>query len=485
MEKKIYITNTGTVIYPYKKGQSKALERMTTMKDQGCKFKRIEVNGFRVDELFLTYHLQPFFIKNEFPDYEIEYIEPHKYDAIPEDIPFEMNEEFVLDGNQIKVADVVVKDFRGGRWFINCPQGFGKTILSIYIMTRFRCNTLIMCYSTSILKQWKERILEQTTIPGTSILYIDSSSLISSILNDTYDKLPNYNVFIATPKIIWGYAKNHGYDLIDKFFKKLNLGLKVYDEAHRDLGNIVRIDALSSVRKTLYLSGDFAQASAWKTRLFLDIFRNVKVVKPIVEDEIDLRYTKAVVVEYNSNPTPIDIMNVMSKRGTDVWKYMKYQINKGVLMRVVYWILDNILSLKEKNRRILILTSMIEHCDYIYDEIKSRYDQCLVGKIHGENNPEDNQFSKDNAQIIIATYSSFGTGMDTKYIKYVISTSASNRVEDSQTSGRARPLSDGEDCLYWMCIDTGFERQVEKEKERIDYLKAIKVKEVIKLKYEE
>lgn len=485
MDKKIYITNTGTVIHPYKKGQSKALERMTSMKDPGCKFKRNEVSGFRVGDMFLTYHLQPFFIKNEFPDYQIEYIEPMKYDFVPPNLRFEMGKNFMLDGKQIKVADAVIRDTKGSRWFINCPQGFGKTIMSLYIMTRFRCNTLIMCYSTDILKQWRDKIVEQTNVRGSRVLIIDSGMLIESIIDSTYKKLGNFSIFIATPKILYGYAKKHGFDSIDKLFKKLNIGLKIYDEAHRDLGNIVRIDALSSVRKTLYLSGDFAQASLYKTKLFRDIFATVPVIKPAVEDQIDLRYTKAVIVEYDSKPTSLEEMEVMGRRGTDIWKYMKYQISKGVLLKVIFWIMDNIVRLKEKDRRILILTSMIDHCDYIYDEVKNRYDGYIVGKIHGENSEEDNQYNKHNAQIIVATYQSFSTGSDTKNIKYVISTSASNRVEDSQASGRARPLSDGEDCLFWMCVDTGFDRQIINEEKRIAYLKEIKVKEVIKLKYEE
>ena len=229
MEKKIYITNTGTVICPYKKGQSKALERMTSMRDPGCKFKRNEVSGFRVDELFLTYHLQPFLIKNEFPDYQVEYIEPMKYELVPPNLRFEMDKKFVLNGNQIKVADSVIRDTKGSRWFINCPQGFGKTSLSLYIMTRFRCNTLIMCYSTNILKQWRDRIVEQTNIRGSRVLIIDSGMLIESIIDSSYTKLGNFSVFIATPKILYGYAKKHGYDCIDKLFRKLNIGLKIYD----------------------------------------------------------------------------------------------------------------------------------------------------------------------------------------------------------------------------------------------------------------
>lgn len=483
-DKQIHITNTGTVIVPYKKRQSVSLERMTSMKDFGCKFKRIEVTGFNIDGLFLTHHLPKFLLDNDFPGYVVTYHPPMEAKKFPTDVRMEISEEYSLSDPQYLIVESILRDTKNSRWFVNCPQGFGKTLISTFIISQFRLNALIMCYSTAILRQWREKIYEYTNIPMERVLSLDSGALITSIIEDAFP-IQNYNLFISTPKLITQYANKHGFDKIHKLFTKLGIGIKIYDEAHRDLANIIKIDALSSVANTLYLSGDFAQASKYKSKFFYQMFSGVRVVKPDQETLNDLRYTKAVIVEYNTHPSDLEVISVFGKRGLSIWDYMEYQIRKGTLIKVINWILDHITQLKESDRRILILTSMIEHCDLLYNLVSDRYNEYNVGKIHGDMSIEHNADVKNNAQIIVSTYNSFSTGMDTHNIKYVISTSVSNRVEDSQASGRARPLSDGEDCMFWMLVDTGFDRVVQKEQERIEYLKNVKVKDVTKISYYE
>lgn len=484
MDKRIYIGTTGTVIVPYTKKQSMQLERLTHMKDFALKYKWNPISGFNMGGFFVTHHFPLFFWKNEFPDYEIVYREPITEGVIPYPIPFDINDSYEITAAQFGVIKGIIYDLNHFKWFVNCPQGFGKTFISIFAMHYFRVNTLIMCYSTDILQQWKEKIEEYTNFPMRRVITLDSGKLITMIIGGEFP-IDEYSIFLATPGILTNYGEKHGYECIHQLFEKLKLGLKIYDEAHRNLGRITKIDALTSVAKTIYLSGDFAQASKYKTVFMRRMFENVPLLRPDDAIAFDMRYTIAAVVEYNSKPTDLDVINCMGKRGMDVWHYMEYQMNKGVLERVIYWILDKIVSMKEVNRRTLLLTSMIEHCDRLYDLISERYDSIIVGKYHGDNAPEDNKHTKEHAQIIVATYSSFSTGIDTTCIKYVISTSMSNRVEDSQASGRARPLADEENCIFWMLVDVGFEKLVKKEVERIDYLKQVKVKDVIKLTYTE
>lgn len=485
MEKTIYYTEAGLVIHPYKKGQSKSLENLTSMRDLGCKFKKIEVNGFRCGELFLTYHIPSFLLKNDFPDYDIKYVQNYVPRKIDTSLDIELTMDYELTDFQYQIVFKILRRCKKqNRFFINCPQGFGKTLITVYLISQFRLNTLIMCYSSNILKQWKEKILTYTKIPSSYILILDSSKTITKILNDVC----NYSeviYVISTPKLLMKYANDNGYDKLDLLFSKLNIGMKIYDEAHRDIGNIIKIDALSRIPRTLYLSGDFAQASKYKSKYFFNMFEGVDLIRLDADTLQSMRYTKAVVVEYNTHPDEMEILSTIGKRGFSVWDYMRYQLTDGMIIKVLYWLLDNILNLKEENRRILILTNMIEHCDEIYEKIIQRYPSYNIGEICGNRDLSENEYVKNNAHIIVATYSSFSTGMDTDNIKYVITTSVSNRVEDSQASGRARPLPNGEDCMYFMLVDIGFEIAIKKEQERLEYLKQVKIKDITKLNYEE
>ena len=86
------------------------------------------------------------------------------------------------------------------------------------------------------------------------------------------------------------------------------------------------------------------------------------------------------------------------------------------------------------------------------------------------------KISKNNASIIVATYSSFGTGLDTENIKYVLSPNQCNKVMDNQAAGRARPLADGTNALYFIFIDNGFSYCKRKLRIRLNYLNETKSK---------
>lgn len=483
MESTIFQTTSGITIYPYKKGQSKSLEVKTSMKDYGCKFKRIETTGFIINDMFVTYSLPDFFLNNEFPGYQREFVNHISYENIDQDIPFEIETDYEVTPAQFSVINQVLLDDRSSRWFLHCPQGFGKTFVSIFLMSRFRVNTIIICYSTKVLDQWRDQLSRFTNFPMGRVLSLESGLLLDNILNGNFPS-DEYNIFLVTPILLTAYAKKHGYDSYNLLMKKLRIGLKIYDEAHRNVANIIKIDALTSIKNTIYLSGDFAQGGKYRTRLYHEMFSRVTMVRPDIKDPYSLRYTDAVIVEYDTYPTTMDKMNIKDRRGMSIWKYMDYQFKKGLLLEVTTWIIDHILNLKETNRRILVLTSMVKHCEYITEYLQEKYPLENVGRYHSQVPTHEANLTKNEAKIIVATYASFSTGIDTRNIKYVISTSATNRVEDSQASGRARPLENGESAIYWMLVDKGFDFIENRAKDRIDYLTSLKIRNVSKINYE-
>ena len=146
-----------------------------------------------------------------------------------------------------------------GEWFVHLQTAYGKTLLSVYLASVFNYKTMIMCFSVEILSQWIKTITKKTTFQSDKILLIDSSKILQGILDNTFD-YKKYDIFLCTPKILTSFCNKKGYSELNKIFSKIGIGLKIFDEAHRNMANLIKINASTNVRYTLYLSADFGQA---------------------------------------------------------------------------------------------------------------------------------------------------------------------------------------------------------------------------------
>jgi len=484
---KIYVSTTGTVITPYEKGQCKYLENVTSKYNRAF-FRRDEITGYYIDDddslkepCFITHLFGTQFLQNLFLQYEIVKLPSKKGKKLGQF--FTLNSDITPTDIQYRVINEIITTHKDKhQWFVHLTQGYGKTLLSVYLISHFQVKTLVMCYSVDILNQWIDTFARNTTMDVRRVLLIDDSQ----ILNDIYKKrfpVDAYDIFMCTPGILVGYCKKHGFARLPIILDRMGIGFKIFDEAHRNIANIIKINAFTSIDKTLYLSGDFGQSDKDKQRMYFNMFRSVPVITPPDEVMEDLKYTVAIVVEYNSEPSVKDIASVYTKQGFSFYNYMKYQFTKKIFFDVLDFVLQNIFK-TNTGYRILILVNLINHCDQLYEIVKEKYgDNHTVGRFHGDIPQEEKSFAKDRAEIIVATYQSFSTGINTSSIKYVISTSVCTKIDDNQASGRARPMPDGSDAYYFMFCDTGFDYSLKKLKDRLNYLKKVKIKKIQKIKY--
>ena len=119
----------------------------------------------------------------------------------------------------------------------------------------------------------------------------------------------------------------------------------------------------------------------------------------------------------------------------------------------------------------------------MYELIKLNFSEYKVGRYYGDVSYGEKDRVKNDADIIVATYGSFSTGLDTHDIKYVISCDQCNKVQDNQAAGRARPLSDGTDAIYFMLVDYGFSYCKTKLRTRLQYLQETKSKDELPYRY--
>lgn len=486
----IRITITGTRIYPYRKGQCRMLENMTSIKDKvGYGFTRKPITGFLIPDdeevdkkygTFITHLEDPRFLQDLFPDYIVRYDDSN--DGRQLNHYLSLNADVTPREAQEQIIEQIIRHEESHQWFVYLSQGLGKTLLSVYMIPYFNTKTLIMCYNTSILKQWHETFKDRTNINLDSVLLIDESKIFDGILDGTFP-FWEYDIFMCTPKILTMYGKRKGFEYLSILMDKMGIGLKIFDEAHRNITNIIKINAYTSVNKTLYLSGDFAQSNKRIETLYYRIFHGVPVLRPTNILMNTLKYTVAWVVSYNSHPTEADIDATYMRRGFNFFNYMKYQIKIKEFYETLWYILDAINASNDKNYRILVLLNLIEQVNILYEKIEDHYpNRYIIGRYHSKINEDEKRFARNEANLIVSTHQSFGVGIDIEEIKYVISCTICTKIDDNQASGRARPLADRSDAYYFIMYDRGFPYARKTIGPRLDYLSETKIKAIKSIK---
>jgi len=485
----IFTTKRGLVVWPYEKGLSKSLENFTSSYDQ-VYHKRVEETGFIVPNFmgktaFITHEQSKSFLMNQFPKHIITLVKPNRIETMNE---FEMNPDVKLKPVQEEIFSQILNTRGFNDWFINLQTGQGKTMLGIFLSQHFRMKTMITCYLSDILDQWELSYRIRTNMKCDRIIHIDKGSIIDSFMNprSTRYHVEDYDVFMSTPGLLAGYCKANGYEKLNEFFNKAGIGLLIFDEAHRNIANIVKINAVTNVLHTLYLSADYAQAQYKREEKYYRIFGNrTLIVKPSQEMKLTMQYTDIIVIEYNTHPSEAEKFAINNAYGYSAQNYLKYQMNKGMMIDVIDYTLQLIMSKDTlSDNRVLILLNNIDPCDKIYEVLRKKYKQLPVGRFHSRVPDDEKDITLEYGRIIVATYSSFSTGRDLSKIKYVIGTNQSNKIEDNQSGGRARPMEDGSHVKYIMLVDGGFDYCVRKLNTRLSYLRETKMSTPVRFKYE-
>ena len=472
----IYRSKIGCRIMPYKPRQSRAIEYGTALYDK-VYHKWNEYTGFclpyKGKMCFMTYDREYSDLSKMFPTYDIEKMPLVRNRQFSELIQVKNVEKFWEAQTEI-LGKIDATKSTENAWFINLQTGQGKTFLGTYLSTVFNTKTWILCFSDDILIQWYNEYCMRTDIDNDKILRV-TGTIIDKMLAGDID--PNYfDIFMCTPTLLDRFGNRRSdYSRIADVFEMCGIGLLIYDEAHRNVSNIVKLNAIMNIRYQIYLSADFGQGSYDKELMYKEIFRNVPVLTLSKQLQTSLKYTKLVVVNFNTYPNEIEQQEPFNKYGYNAELYIKYQFKKGIIIDTIKYTIDTILKSNDQYR-ILVLFTNIDHVEAMHKILLKEYPHVNVGKFHGGISPEEKLNVKNNSKIIVATYGSFSTGLDAKDIKYVLSTNQCNKVMDNQSAGRARPLSDGSDAMYFMFVDNGFSYCKKKLKIRLAYLTETKAK---------
>lgn len=150
--------------------------------------------------------------------YSNKYDRPKRKDLPSQDPHFNGS----LRENQVEVKDEAISHLnKYGSTIISCYCGFGKTAMAIYIATRIKLKTLVVCHRIVLINQWKESI--KKFCPEATIQVLTANS-----------EMKDVDFYIMNATNIPKHPRS--------FYKEI--GLLVCDEAH-----LIMADKLSSCMK--------------------------------------------------------------------------------------------------------------------------------------------------------------------------------------------------------------------------------------------
>ena len=293
---------------------------------------------------------------------------------------------------------------QGGCGLLDLPCGFGKTSLSLYILSKLRKKTLVLVHKEFLFNQWIERI--QQFLPG---------ARIGKIQGPVID-IENKDIVLGMIQSI--SMKEYDPEVFSSF------GLTIIDEVHHISSEVFSNTLFKLVTKyMLGLSATMTRKDG-TTKVF-KMFLGDIVFKETRKQEHDvmvrsIEYKVAdeefnnVVYDFRGNP----------QFSTMIGKLCNYSRRSEFILGVLADMLK-----ENPNQQIMILGQYKSILKYLYDAISSR-DIAPVGYYIG-GMKEAALKESETKKVIIATYAMAAEGLDIKTLTTLIMVTPKTDIEQS------------------------------------------------------
>ena len=145
---------------------------------------------------------------------------------------------------------------RGGSGVVVLPCGAGKTVVAIGAMQRVQTQTLVLTTNTVALRQWKNELLDKTTL---------AEDQVGEYSGDSKEIRP---VTLATYQVLTYRKTKDSPFLHFSLFDEGNWGLIVYDEVHLLPAPVFRATASLQARRRLGLTATLVREDGREDEVF-------------------------------------------------------------------------------------------------------------------------------------------------------------------------------------------------------------------------
>jgi superfamily II DNA or RNA helicase len=384
----------------------------------------------------------------------------------PRDEEQEKAIDFLLgDGDFSSIDDLSQK-------MLCLKTGGGKTYCTINALSHFRKRVMVIVDKDKIMQQWKNEFLKFTNLNEKEVYLISGSHTMEKIMNSKSD-LP-YKVYIASHRTLSAFAGDD-WSKITEFFKKVKIGVKVYDEAHVEFRNIFMLDAHTNTANNIYLTATPGRSNPLENILYQNVFKEIP--KYGLDEKYDNPYHYLYYISYNSNPPSDIVARCQTRRGFDTNVYSDYVFEQRYddFVDKITKIVDLVIN---KGGKTAIIVHKNDHIRKLAKTLGHIYPNTTIGTFSTIIKDKDLREKELDKQIIISTEKSLGKAVDVQGLQFMIMTvPTSSKIVAEQTLGRLRYIK-GKKSFYFDLTDIGFKQCVNQRKSRRQVLdqKAIKIK---------
>lgn len=441
------VFNTHLELSPYKKDDYPVIEKLYTAMD---KFTQNEFPcGYTINEGTLYLPRGTSISKIEQVTGEIA-----KYDT--EDDPFEnMNRKhhsFYDTRNKLQEDSIMFLTENSNKQLaLNLSMGYGKSFCVAYASTRLNEKTLIITPNDGLKNQWmKKTFMDMFDYKKNELMNISGSSVMEDIMNDIYEPC---DVYFVNHQTLQSYLSNHSPYMLHQFFKKLKIGIKVYDESHLQFANILFMDFFSNTKRTWYLTATFDRSDKTESVCFKRAFNAVETFGEMESFNEQRKHVIYHVVNIRSRIDNKQLRKVIGYNGLSAVSYGKYAFfeDKNQTMYMAIKIIVD--KLKDVEGKILIFVPLIDIIEDVVKKLKDEFPDKTIGPYHSKISKDEKEdvLKKD---IIVSTIASCGTGVDIKRLRAIICSEAfASKVTAKQVIGRLREYAPDKDTYYFDIID--------------------------------
>ena len=327
----------------------------------------------------------------------------------------------------------------GGAGAIVLPCGAGKTIVGMIAMTLAQTNTLILTPSTVAARQWREELLDKTTVTADMIgEYTGLRKEIRPITVTTYQILTHRK----------RGTKNQNLPLEQEFphfglFNEGNWGLIIYDEVHLLPAPVFRITAELQARRRLGLTATLVREDGREEDVF-SLIGPKKYDVPWHDLERQGWIAPAICYEIRVEMPETERLEYIVAE-----QRQKYRIAADNTVKLD--ILDRLLRY-HKGDRVLIIGMYLEQLE----KIAKRYDfPIITGKTKVREREELYEKFREGeiSTLVVSKVANFSIDLPDASVAIQISGTFGSRQEEAQRLGRIlRPKSDGRQAYFYTIV---------------------------------